>query len=43
VDDLEALADAVREAARARPEEPEEAALTAPRRSHLRMVRTPVD
>jgi hypothetical protein len=43
VDDLEALADAVREAARVRPEEPEDAALTGARRSHLRMVRTPVD
>jgi Protein of unknown function (DUF3499) len=43
VDDLEALADAVREAARVRPEESEEPALTGVRRAHLRMVRTPVD
>ncbi|HEY2832390.1 MAG TPA: DUF3499 domain-containing protein [Sporichthyaceae bacterium] len=43
VDDLEALADAVREAARARPEESDEPALTGARRAHLRMVRTPVD
>jgi hypothetical protein len=42
VDDLEALADAVREAARARPED-DEPVLTGARRGHLRMVRNPVD
>jgi hypothetical protein len=43
VDDLEALADAVREAARVRPEDLDEPALTGARRGHLRMVRSPVD
>jgi hypothetical protein len=42
VDDLEALADAVREAARPRPED-EEPALTGARRGHLRVLRSPVD
>jgi hypothetical protein len=43
VDDLEALADAVREAARVRPEDLEEPVLTGARRGHLRVLRNPVD
>lgn len=43
VDDLEALAAAVREAARPRGEEPLEDALPGARRGHLRALRLPID
>ena len=43
MNDLEALADAVREAARVRPEDLEEPVLTGARRGHLRVLRYPED
>jgi hypothetical protein len=42
-DDLEALADAVREAARPRVQEPVPAMLEVGRRGHLRVLRSPVE
>ncbi|MGQ0464861.1 MAG: DUF3499 domain-containing protein [Sporichthyaceae bacterium] len=42
-DDLEALADLIRETGKPRGEEPLDDALSGARRGHLRAVRTPVD